>query len=226
MKCNILTKKSFTIERKMITMKNERNYNYFEGFVGLSKFSLRSAENLHKILSEFTTNNLPEKITEMHNIEHSADIAKHELLNHLVKEFLPPIEREDITSLSQKIDDVTDAVEDILICIDIFNVQSIRPEILKFTEVIVDCCKSMDVALVEFQNFKKSKTLHSKIIEINRLEEEGDTLYVNTVRDLYRNSKDPIELMVWTEILRRLEKCTDACEDVANDIESIVMKNS
>lgn len=207
-------------------MKNEKNYNYFEGFVELSKFSLSSAENLHKILSEFTTTNVAEKVTLMHNIEHSADIAKHEILNHLVKEFLPPIEREDITSLSQKIDDVTDSVEDVMICIDIFNIQTIRPEILKFTELIVECCKSMDIALVEFKNFKKSKTLHSKIIEINRLEEEGDVLYANAVRALYKTSKDPVELMVWTDILRRLEKCTDACEDVANDIESIVMKNS
>jgi uncharacterized protein Yka (UPF0111/DUF47 family) len=148
------------------------------------------------------------------------------VLNRLVKEFLPPIEREDITSLSQKIDDVTDAIEDVLICIDMFNVQNIRPEILKFTEMIVDCCKSMKVALDEFQNFKRSKRLHSEIVEINRLEEEGDTLYINGVRNLYRTTTDPIELMVWTEIFRRLEKCCDACEDVANDIESIVMKNS
>lgn len=207
-------------------MKNNREYNYFEAFVNLSKFSLSSAEILNKTLRGFDASKIEEKIVEMHNIEHSADIAKHDLLNRLVKEFLPPIEREDITSLSQKIDDVTDAVEDVLMCIDIFNVQTIRPEILKFTEMIVDCCKSMDVALVEFENFKKSKRLHSEIIEINRLEEEGDALYVNGVRNLYKTSKDPVELMVWTEVFRRLEKCCDACEDVANDIENIVMKNS
>lgn len=207
-------------------MKNNKDYNYFEAFVNLSKFSLSSAEILNKTLRGFDANKIEEKIVEMHNIEHSADIAKHDLLNRLVKEFLPPIEREDITSLSQKIDDVTDAVEDVLMCIDIFNVQTIRPEILKFTEMIVDCCKSMDVALVEFENFKRSKRLHSEIIEINRLEEEGDALYVNGVRNLYKTSKDPVELMVWTEVFRRLEKCCDACEDVANDIENIVMKNS
>ncbi len=203
-----------------------KDYNYFEAFVHLSKFSLNSAEILNKTLREYDIKKIEEKIREMHNIEHSADIAKHDLLNRLVKEFLPPIEREDITSLSQKIDDVTDAIEDVLMCIDIFNVQAIRPEILKFTEMIVDCCKSMDVALVEFQNFKKSKRLHSEIVEINRLEEEGDALYINGVRNLYKTTKDPIELMVWTEIFRRLEKCCDACEDVANDIENIVMKNS
>lgn len=207
-------------------MAGKKDYNYFEAFVGLSKFSMQSAQILSKTLSEFDVNKIEKKIQEMHNIEHSADIAKHDLLARLVKEFLPPIEREDIISLSQKIDDVTDAIEDVLLCIDMFNVQKIRPEILKFTETIVDCCKSMDTALVEFQYFKKSKKLHSEIVEINRLEEEGDALYVNGVRNLYKTTKDPVELMVWTEVYRRLEKCCDACEDVANDIESIVMKNS
>lgn len=207
-------------------MKNSKEYNYFKAFVELSKFSLKSAETLNKTLQEFDIKKVDKKLEEMHDFEHSADIAKHDLLNRLVKEFLPPIEREDIISISQKIDDVTDAIEDVLICINIFNVQTIRPEILQFTQLIVNCCKSMDVALTEFENFKKSKRLHSEIIEINRLEEEGDALYVSGVRNLYRTSKDPIELMVWTEIFKRLEKCCDACEDVANDIENIVMKNS
>jgi predicted phosphate transport protein (TIGR00153 family) len=207
-------------------MSSKKGYNYFEGFVNLSKFSLKSAEILNKTLREFDRHKIEDKIREMHNIEHSADLAKHDMLNALVKEFLPPIEREDINSLSQKIDDVTDAIEDVLLSIDMYNVQTIRPEILKFTETIMECCKSMDTALVEFQNFKKSKKLHSEIVEINRLEEEGDALYINGVRNLYKTSKDPIELMVWTEIFRRLEKCCDACEDVANDIESVVMKNS
>ncbi len=207
-------------------MRGKKEYNYFEAFVYLSKFSLNSAEILDKTLREYDVKKLEEKIREMHNIEHSADIAKHDLLSRLVKEFLPPIEREDITSLSQKIDDVTDAIEDVLICINIFNIQKIRPEILKFTEMIVDCCKSMDVALTEFQNFKKSKRLHSEIVEINHLEEEGDALYINGVRNLYKTTKDPVELLVWTEIFGKLEKCCDACEDVADDIENIVMKNS
>lgn len=207
-------------------MAGKKDFNYFEAFIGLSGFSMKSALILNKTLSEFDVNKIETKIQEMHNIEHSADIAKHDLLARLVKEFLPPIEREDIISLSQKIDDVTDAIEDVLICINMYNVQQIRPEILQFTETIVACCKSLDSALVEFQNFKKSKKLHEEIVEINRLEEEGDALYMNGVRNLYKTTKDPVELMVWTEIYRRLEKCCDACEDVADDIETIVMKNS
>lgn len=207
-------------------MKRKHGFNYFEAFVDLSKYSLLSAEILHNTLADFNSSELPNKVKEMHEIEHNADLAKHVLMNHLVKEFLPPIEREDITTLSQEIDDVTDSVEDVLLYLSMFNIKTIRPEVLKFTELISDCCKSMYEALVEFQNFKHSKTLHDKVVEINHLEEVGDGLYFDMMRNLFASSKDPVELMTWTEILHRLERCCDNCEDVANVIEQIVMKNS
>jgi predicted phosphate transport protein (TIGR00153 family) len=207
-------------------MARKSDYNYFDAFANLSKFSYDLAISLNKTLTNFDPKFITGKVTEAHTIEHNADIAKHDIMNRLVKEFLPPIEREDITSLTQEIDDVTDSVEDVLIYIDMFNIQSIRPEILKFTQLITQCCKAMDEALEEFKNFKSSKKLREKIIEINRLEEDGDALYVDSMRNLYHTSTDPIELMCWTEVLHRLEKCCDNCEDVANIIESIVMKNS
>ena len=210
----------------MRSKNNKKNYNYFKAFIDLSEYSLKAADVLIETLRKFNIKELEDKIKKMHDIEHTADIKKHELLNRLTREFLPPIEREDIISLSEKIDDVIDYVEDVLINISIFNVKSIPQEFIEFTEVIINCCKSMISALKEFENFKKSKTLHSEIVEINRLEEIGDKLYVNGVRNLFKNTTDPIKLMVWKEIFDSLEKCCDACEDVANDIENIVMKNS
>lgn len=207
-------------------MKRKNEYNYFDAFSNLSKYSYNLAVMLHETLTSFNPNNISDKVKVAHEIEHNADLAKHDIMNRLVKEFLPPIEREDITSLTQEIDDVTDSVEDVLIYVDMFNIQKIRPEILKFTELLVSCCKAMDDVLEEFKNWKNSKKLHSLIIEINRLEEVGDALYVDSMRNLYHTSKDPIELMCWTEILHRLEKCADNCEDVANIIEGIIMKNS
>lgn len=207
-------------------MKRKKGFNYFEAFVNLSKYSLSSAEILHKTMTEFKSSQLPNRVKEMHEIEHSADLAKHDIMNHLVKEFLPPIEREDIITLSQEIDDVTDSVEDVLLFINMFNIKSIRAEVLKFTKLISTCCKYVYELMIEFQNFKHSKSLHNKIVEINRLEEEGDGLYMEMMRNLYSSTKDPVELMTWTEILHRLEKCCDNCEDVADIIEQIVMKNS
>ncbi len=207
-------------------MKKKHGFNYFEAFVNLSKYSLTSAEILHETLKNFDASQMPQKLKVMHEIEHSADIAKHEMMNILLKEFLPPIEREDITTLSQEIDDVTDSVEDVLLFMSMFNIKAIKPEILKFTELIATCCKSIYEALIEFQNFKSSKTLHNKIVEINNLEEEGDSLYHEMMQKLFSSTSDPIELITWSEILNRLEKCCDNCEDVADTIEQIIMKNS
>lgn len=204
----------------------KNSYNYFDAFANLSKFSYNLAVTLHETLGNFDPTNITEKVTAAHTIEHNADLAKHDIMNRLVKEFLPPIASEDITTLTQEIDDVTDSVEDVLIYVDMFNIQTIRPEILKFTELLVSCTKAMDEVLEEFKNWKNSKKLREKVIEINRLEELCDALYVDSMRNLYHTSKDPIELMCWTEILHRLEKCADNCEDVANIIESTVMKNS
>ena len=148
------------------------------------------------------------------------------MMQELSKAFITPLEREDIMQLIQYIDTVTDAIEDVLMRAYMFNVQSIRDEALDFAKLIVKCCDTMKDAMKEFHNFRKSGSIHESIVEINRLEEEGDKLYMKAVRKLYLGSKDPVELMVWREIFDRLEKCCDACEDVANVVESVIMKNS
>lgn len=210
----------------MKTMAKTKNYNYFDKFVELVDYSCKCAEILNSTLANFDVNKINEKLEELHSIEHAGDLAKHEMTTQLATEFIAPIEREDIVKLSQEIDDITDAVEDVLIKIHMFNVTTIKPEVSEFTALITQCCNGLKIALQEFSNFKKSTTLREKIIEVNHLEEAGDRLYYSTVHNLYVNSKDPVELLVWTEIFDYLEKCCDSCEEAADVIESIVMKNS
>lgn len=207
-------------------MAKNKYYNYFDKFVELVGYSCKCAEILSDTLTSFNTDVLEEKVGELHNIEHAGDLAKHEMMAQLAVEFIAPIEREDIVSLSQEIDDITDAIEDVLIKIHMFNISSIKPEVLEFTELIKRSCNTLKVVMEEFSNYKKSSTLNDKIIEVNNLEEDGDRLYHKIMRNLYVNSKDPVELLVWTEIYDLLEKCCDACEETADVVESIVMKNS
>ncbi|HHT96440.1 MAG TPA: DUF47 family protein [Clostridiales bacterium] len=206
--------------------RKREQFNYFNEFINLSEYSVKSAVMLSEILESFNQSEIAKNVDEMHQIEHTADTAQHKIFNKLFKEFLPPIEREDIISLSQRIDDVTDAIEDVLICIDIYNVKLIKEEAKIFTNLIVDCCNLMNSLIIEFKHFKNSKKLHPLIVELNRLEGEGDKLYADFVRSLYVKPSDPIEVITWTNIFHRLERCCDACEVVANTIEVIVMKNS
>lgn len=208
-------------------VRRERKYNYFTAFVSMANYSSKAAELLNKTLTQYNPSVLPDKLKEMHEIEHAADMETHKMQNHLSREFITPIEREDILRMAQKLDDVTDCVEDVLIGMYMYNSQSVPEEAVQMTEIIQKCCRALEAALKEFNNFKKANnTINERIIEINRLEEDCDRLYIEGNRRLYCNCTDPLKLYSWSANFTRLENCCDACEDVADVMERIIMKNS
>ncbi len=207
-------------------MARKKDEYYYDTFVELVDYSCKAAGLLNQIMNHFKADELVKRLEEMHSIEHGGDEARHVMTKKLAKEFITPIEREDIMALANSIDNVTDAIEDVVLRMYMFNVTNIRPYALKMTEVIVKCCDSLKVALGEFHNFRKSKTLHDLIVEVNHLEEDGDKYYTEAMRDLYVNCNDFKEVAAWESTFHFLEKCCDACEDVANAIEDVIMKNS
>ena len=207
-------------------MSKKSDSYYFQNFIECVECGCQAAKMLEDNLNHFDTGLLQDKLDELHRIEHDADKKKQEMMAVLVKAFITPIEREDIILLSQSIDEVTDKIEDVLIRIYINNVQQIRPEALAFIKVIIRCCEALKEVMEEFADFRKSKTLHGLIIEINALEEEGDRLFIESMRRLHAEVTDPIEIIAWREIYVYLEKCCDACEHVADVVESVIMKNT
>ncbi len=205
--------------------KKENNY-YFESFAKGIAFANQAAALLQEVFASFDAKNVKAHLDEMHTIEHTADGVKHEMRERLMKEFLPPIEREDIMELSHTIDDVIDSIEDILCGMYMYNITALRPEARSFADVISRCCAAMTEMMAEFSNYKKSATIQSKIVEVNGLEEEGDRLYVEAMHRLYAQEKDPVQIVAWTKLYGRLEKVCDSCEDVADMVEQVIMKNS
>lgn len=206
-------------------MANKRDSYYFDSFVELVSFSVSAARLLYEVVKNYNPNTLNTKMNEMHDIEHSADIAKHTLMASLAKEFLPPIEREDIMRLSQEIDNVTDCIEDVLQRVYMYNIKEMRADAVSFSKKVLDCCEALEEGLKEFKNFKKSKTLMNHIIKVSTLEEDGDKLYTNAVRSLYTSSLEPLAVVSWTRTFDWLERCCDSCEHVADVMEGIVMNN-
>ena len=204
----------------------KKDDNYFSTFVELVNYSCEAANLLSEIMHNFNPDELEEKMKLMHNIEHAGDVERHIMMKKLAKEFITPIEREDIVSMADAIDNVTDNVEDVLMRMYMFNIKTMREDALRMSDIIVKCCEALREALHEFHNFRKSQTLHGLIVEINRMEEEGDELFTKATRNLYVNGKDPIEVYGWGRTLHFMEICCDACEDVADVIESVMMKNS
>ncbi len=207
-------------------MARKNEYDYFESFVRVSEYCCEAAKMLDDVLINFDAGTLEEKMKKMHDIEHAADIQGHEIIRRLAKEFITPIEREDIVVLVHAIDDITDTIEDVLLHMYMCNVKEIRNDALRFSKLILQSCEELKVAFEEFKNFHKSKQIHDKIILVNKLEEDGDNLYTEAVRKLHMTSTNAIEIMTWTTAFNRLEKCCDACEETANIIESVIMKNS
>ncbi len=207
-------------------MAKKNDAYYFDTFTACLDDACRAAQLLDRAMREFDPAQIKEKLDEMHAVEHAADDKKHELLNVLAKAFITPIEREDIILLSQNIDEVTDKIEDVLLRLYCNNVQSIRPEALELCRVVIRSCEEAKLMAEEFADFKRSKLLRDHIIQINTLEEEADQLFINSMRTLHTTCSDPLEIIVWREIYYYLEMCVDACEHVADTVESVVMKNS
>lgn len=204
----------------------KKDDNYFGTFVELVTYSCEAANLLSDIMHNYNPDDLEDDLKRMHNIEHAGDVERHIMMKKLAREFITPIEREDIVSMADAIDNVTDNIEDVLLRMYMFNIKTIRDDALKMADIIVKCCEALKGALLEFHNFKKSQTLHNLIVEINRMEEEGDDLFVHATRNLYVQGLEPLEVYGWGRTLHYMEICCDACEDVADVIESVMMKNS
>ncbi|MCM8900269.1 DUF47 family protein [Caldicoprobacter algeriensis] len=206
-------------------MLRRKGYNYYEMFKKVAEHACEASQMLQTTIDNYKLEGLSRKITEIHNIEHTADAEKHEMIRHLLKEFLPPIEREDIIRLAEQVDNVVDSIEEILMRLYMYNIKSIRHESFEFVKIISRCTETLKELMREFPNFRKSATIHKYIVELNDMEEEGDRLYTAALRRLYVESQDPIEVIAWTQVFECFENCCDVCEEVADIVESIIMKN-
>lgn len=207
-------------------MGRKKDHDYFSMLSGGVSYACDAAGMLYEDLRHFDPDRLQEHIDELHKVEHAADLAKHDMLEKLLKEFITSIDREDILELADVIDDVTDGLEDVLLRMYMYNITSLREEALQFVDIIIKCCAEMKVMMEEFPNFRKSRTIRDSIIEINRLEEEGDRLFSQAMRTLYTDPPAPADLMAWTLLYDQLEHCCDLCEDVADVVERVILTNS
>ncbi len=207
-------------------MKKKEEYNYFDEFINSSNYIVESSEILRDTIQNFSRENLKESVIKVHILENKADKILHKMRNYLIKDFLPPIEREDIILIGHRIDDLEDCIDEILINFNILNIINIRNDVLEFAELLLISCKSVQNALEHFKNFKKLEIIKEKVIEINHLEEQGDKLFENAMSKLYSEKADTIEIIKWTTIYNCLENTIDACERIGDCIEDVVMKNS
>ena len=199
---------------------------YFENFEASAALSKEAANYLVACLENYDPGNLENMLKQMHEIEHRADVKKHEMSAALAKAFVTPVDREDLDMLSHQLDDVTDKIEEVLQMFYIDNVQQIQPAAIEFARKIVKACELLHALMGEFENFKRSKKIRDLIIALNDAEEECDKLYLTSMRSLHTAENDVLSIIAWRDIYDCLEACADACEHASECVGSVIMKNT
>ena len=207
-------------------MKKKESYNYFKEFIQMTDYIVESAETLKDIMANFDIEKLNTDIVEVHKLENGADDIVHKMKSNLIKDFLPPIDREDITKIINRLDDIEDDIDEILINIKIFDITYIKHEVMELIDLLVVCCKSVREIFLDFNNFKNVELINQKTINVNHLEGQGDIIFEKLMTELYKNETNPIDLIKWTKIYNCLEDTIDSCEIIAECVDEVVMKNS
>lgn len=155
-------------------------------------------------------------------IEDKGDKVIHLILEKLNDTFITPIDPEDIHSLASHLDDVLDYIEDAAHCIVAYKIDPAPKPVVEICDRILGCAHALKAA---FEALNADKPLTEHCIEINRLEGEVDRIERKAVADLFNEESDPIKVMKLREVYDIVERTTDACEDVADLLQNVVVKN-
>jgi len=198
-----------------------REEAFFEMFGQAAQNIQRGALALKKMMENYRDPG--RQAEELKKIEHDGDTITHEIVKKLNQTFITPIDREDIYALTCAMDDVLDLIEAVADRMVVFKVREPTAEARKLADLIVRSCDQIvqGIALLG-----KSQDLSRYCVEINRLENEADRVTRDAIAKLFEKEQDPIAVIKWKEIYENLEEATDRCEDVANVLENISLKNA
>lgn len=188
----------------------------------------RQAENVHsgalamvEMLEHFE--DAAQSADKIESCEHVGDTITHEIMTRLNQTFITPFDREDIHELASKIDDVIDLVDAAATRLVNYRVQTIRPGVADLAKSVRDATAQIVAAV---RVLEKQNHILDRCIEINRLENQADHQCSDLIVTLFEQEKDPVEIIKWKEIIETLEFAADKCEDVANVIETVTLKNA
>jgi uncharacterized protein len=196
---------------------------FFDLFSVVMDDTCKAAEILQELFTDYT--DIDDKIQAIEKLEHSCDRTIHDVIEHLNRSFITPIDREDIFLIAKELDNIIDSIEATAQGLKLFLITRIRPQSIEMVHLITQCTKVLSAVVGELKHMKTSKIMQNKIIEVNHIENEGDETYNKIMQELFSKEQNPVEIIKWKEIIEGMESTLDACEDVANMIEGIVSKN-
>ena len=204
-------------------MSRTKELSYFDVLITAITYSYQAAVALDDLLNNYI--DVAAKADAIHDLEHAGDDECHRLTDALNIAFITPIDREDLHNMIKSIDTITDHIEDVSNRFDMFSIETVQPEAIQMARLIVRATGILKDALTEFKTFKKSRRLHELIKDVNTVEGEGDRLYRKIIKRLFIDQESTVDIIKWKDIYDDMENVLDSCEDVANIIEGVLMKN-
>jgi predicted phosphate transport protein (TIGR00153 family) len=194
---------------------------FFDLFEEAGSNILRAADLLDQMLRGYPeTANLGRELL---ICEQEGDRITHDIVQLINRRFVTPIDREDIYALASALDDVVDFAEEAADYLGLYKIEAPMEQAQRQAHILLQCARQISEAMPRLRGFKD---ISHYTIEINRLENDGDRTIREAMASLFDNGIDPMVVIRWKDIYERLEAAIDACEQVANIIEGIVIKNS
>ncbi|HOM87087.1 MAG TPA: DUF47 family protein [Spirochaetota bacterium] len=163
-------------------------------------------------------------IERMRLLEHQSDSIAHDIIDSLNRTFITPFDREDIHSLTNKLDDVVDLIYAISKRMRLYKLKGKNADVQEFSRLIMQSVQSLSLAIKGLRNHRQPQIIQQACIEINKIENISDQLRDVVIQRLFKSKKDPIAIIKWKEIYELLETVLDVCEDVSNIVVSILVK--
>lgn len=196
---------------------------FFDLFSVVMDDTCKAAEISQDLFTNYT--DIDDKISAIEKLEHSCDRTIHDIIEHLNRSFITPIDREDLFTIAKEIDNIIDGIEETAQGLRLFSIKRIKPQAIEMAQLITQCTKVLSIVIGELKHMKTSKIMENKIIEVNHIENLGDDAHNKIMQELFSKEQNPIEIIKWKEIFENMESTLDDCEDIANMIEGIVSKN-
>jgi len=197
-----------------------REEKFYTDFQALADELKRGASLLEAMLAPERP--VWDKADEIKEVEHKCDFLTHDVIQRLNRTFVTPLDREDIHALARSLDDVMDAIDAAASLVRLYRLDAVRFGARELAKIITS---STDQVRLAVGALEAHKGLTTHAVEINRLENEADRVHQQAVSQLFDDERDPILVMKWKEALDFLEDATDRCEDVANVLEGVMVKN-
>ena len=201
-----------------------RSGRFYELFEESARKLVVASEALTDLLEHFE--NVETKTAHLVDLEHEADEITHELYRQVHKTFVTPFDREDITALAQRMDDVMDYIEGASTAIRIYGITQPTPAARGLADLIRLQCVQLEKAVPVLRHKGRLRSILEQLREINRLENEADSLFLNSMAELFRGEMSSVDIIKWRDVYDQLEQATDSAEQVAHVLEAIVLKHA